>query len=1675
MFILGSSNVLGQCTYTVPYSGSNSITTCSGTICDHAGTGNYSDNANGYTIIYPGPCNSFVRITGLSSSGESCCDRVVVYNGAGTGAPVLGTYYMNTGIPTLTSTSGPLTIQFISDYSITGAGFSAQISCVGADVTAPTLNSVITNSSCWITDNTHTYTITAQTTDPSGIGGSTYGTLALINYQGGNGGAYGGYVAWNTSLATLNAGGFTADQCEAIGGGFVGKYPSAYGNAALTLIGGTTSLSGNTRTVIFHVRPTTSFPVLAQNDISLYSQDACGNVSGWSNFDLNFSSQTTQAISCPASQTVTCPQVVNYATPTSTCNTTVVRNAGLASGSTFPLGTNSVTYNTYYPNGAGGFFNYAPGATNQQIALAACESVYGVGNCNIGSCGYFTYYKATAHPSCDCAKANGSYEFIYSNTGYTYVGDDYGGTRLDNVAGNQLFTRVKTSGACSNQSWALAQPALGQGGASCSFNVTVNAGAVTLNNPGNQTFTAVAGSCNSSYTIADPLSAACSGGTWGYSMTGATALSASGIADGTSSGALIFNVGTTTVTLTGTAAGVNAANQIFTVTVNPPAIAISGATTICAGQSTTLTANGGSSSSLASVLAAINANSSALIASIPSPSGFNMDAGVNSNYISDGCSDMYDAGNYLNTNLASNISYSDNAVLSSAAFGTGGQYFTRYLGPGGCQAGPATIFYMAADVNGLSFLRTTGNNGADGGGTQDLTNFTVTSNGVTYTCFLKRVYNAGDPSINQLFMIPGPNSASQTMGGSTDDNFHNIANLGGVTRVYYMLYAGANGAFINNAQATSIAQTFANIIPAASTYAWSNGATTASTTVSAAGTYTVTVSNPGSSNVITYNQSFTAGVIPTTQATAWCTFRSQLLGSYNYTSLTVRGSQNPTGITITDPAAILAIANALRTAGTYTGVVGGNTWNVSTGCVAGSSPCGGSPGVVLHINGVSCSCDGAGPWVIRPEINNVNWGGLGTGTCSNFSQNIEVIFGYGQSCSSTAQATLTVNALPSISSVTAATNPICINATTSITANGVGGAGATLTWWTGAGGTGTNLGSANPLTVGPGTYYARVTGTCAPAVESNIIILSKPLSPAPISITASPTTICAGGSTTLTANGALIAHYPFTSNLNDVSGSGLNLSGSGGTITGAGIQLTTGSSYASAFTQILNTDKYTVAFDMRYDANPDGDWRKIFGYEPAGTDRSPGIWKFPLSMQLHWRHDPGNTGLAEGYIYNLNQWYSIVGVKNGTTFSLYVNGVLVESGVVANPKTGGGASLWFGGAPVTLRDFKVYNGDLRWYSGSCGGTYVGSGPTISVSPASNTTYYVRSEGSCDNSNCAALDVIVTPSPVITSTITNESCVLSNNGAIDITLNGGISNVRYVYLKQNKTDGDAFINLAELQAYEIFTGTNVAFSKPVSFNSVHGSGSFPGSELVDNISNDDGNMYHSAGAGSAEWVQVDLGAGYNLDNIRIWNRFGCCWNRSNNFQLILRNTANIPVYSAQIDVYQGTNSQASPVFNVLDVSWSGGGSPLDRVNLDAGSYTLNYADAAGCTSSHTATVSTTPDNTAPTITCPANISVNATAGTCGAVVTYTAPVGTDNCPGATTTRTAGPASGSTFPVGVTTVTHQVTASNGQTASCSFTVTVVDNQAPTITCPANISVNASRHLWSGGYLHGSSGHG
>merc|ERR1712054_230736 len=124
-------------------------------------------------------------------------------------------------------------------------------------------------------------------------------------------------------------------------------------------------------------------------------------------------------------------------------------------------------------------------------------------------------------------------------------------------------------------------------------------------------------------------------------------------------------------------------------------------------------------------------------------------------------------------------------------------------------------------------------------------------------------------------------------------------------------------------------------------------------------------------------------------------------------------------------------------------------------------------------------------------------------------------------------------------------------------------------------------------------------------------------------------------------------------------------------------------------------------------------------------------------------------------------------------------------------------------------------------------------------------------------------------------------------------------------------------------------------------------------------------------------------------------------------------------------------------------------------------TYTATDHAGLTASCTFTI-TVSDNEDPVITCPSNINRNTDADSDKAVVSWAVPSPTDNDGIASTGSDKNP--GASFAVGPTQVTYTTTDNSGNSASCSFTVTVTDNQAPEFTsCPANIVQSESVASW------------
>ncbi len=134
------------------------------------------------------------------------------------------------------------------------------------------------------------------------------------------------------------------------------------------------------------------------------------------------------------------------------------------------------------------------------------------------------------------------------------------------------------------------------------------------------------------------------------------------------------------------------------------------------------------------------------------------------------------------------------------------------------------------------------------------------------------------------------------------------------------------------------------------------------------------------------------------------------------------------------------------------------------------------------------------------------------------------------------------------------------------------------------------------------------------------------------------------------------------------------------------------------------------------------------------------------------------------------------------------------------------------------------------------------------------------------------------------------------------------------------------------------------------------------------------------------------------------------------------------------------------------SFDGGGFTASgtRNGLAAGVHSLVVRDANNCSYSTTVTVGAIADIVAPSITCPGNISVGNDLGVCGAAVNFANASATDNCGLVTVVQSGGQASGSIFAVGTSTVSFNAVDGSGNTAACSFTVTVLDNEAPAIIC-------------------------
>ena len=78
---------------------------------------------------------------------------------------------------------------------------------------------------------------------------------------------------------------------------------------------------------------------------------------------------------------------------------------------------------------------------------------------------------------------------------------------------------------------------------------------------------------------------------------------------------------------------------------------------------------------------------------------------------------------------------------------------------------------------------------------------------------------------------------------------------------------------------------------------------------------------------------------------------------------------------------------------------------------------------------------------------------------------------------------------------------------------------------------------------------------------------------------------------------------------------------------------------------------------------------------------------------------------------------------------------------------------------------------VQWFTGSCGGANAGTGNSITVSPSTTTTYFVRYSSSCNTTSCVSTTVTVNSTSVAPTSVTGVTSVCTGNSTT-LTLSGG---------------------------------------------------------------------------------------------------------------------------------------------------------------------------------------------------------------------------------------------------------------------------------------------------------------
>jgi hypothetical protein len=318
---------------------------------------------------------------------------------------------------------------------------------------------------------------------------------------------------------------------------------------------------------------------------------------------------------------------------------------------------------------------------------------------------------------------------------------------------------------------------------------------------------------------------------------------------------------------------------------------------------------------------------------------------------------------------------------------------------------------------------------------------------------------------------------------------------------------------------------------------------------------------------------------------------------------------------------------------------------------------------------------------------------------------------------------------------------------------------------------------------------------------------------APSSASATNLTICTGGSSTLSVTGGsgnILAWYSGSCG-GTLVGTGNNLSVSPTTtttyyaryesspctesncvnVTVTVYQPSTAPTSISGTTTICiggSTTLTAVGGNLGTGANYQWGTGSTVGTDPITGATSVSYSPSPTSNTTYWVRIENTSSPCTAATAGISQLVTVNTAPTSPTYASATNNTICTGGSSTLSVTGGSGNT------------------LVWYSGSCGGTQVGTGNGLSVSPTTTTTYFARYESSpCAASSCVNVTVNVVADPSISGQPASPAAICSGGTTANmvITATGGTPSLAYQWQYYNGSSWGNVIN--DTPAGSTYTG------------------------------------------------------------------------------------------------------------------------------------------------------------------------------------------------------------------------------------------------------------------------------